>query len=186
MSEYIDITWRMTCPLTVRPLFFLRCQRPTTTSFRCPFHFSASSWTARPTGRVPPGAVSSAIFPGGSIPLHTENLPVSHGPLSQLLQHLQCHLSIPPHRATSLHVCILPRRPATHATDDQVISVSTPELANIFRPPRSEGQVLPAQRVQAGISRLRLMKGSQARIRLPTSCGRSSKPWTDQPTQLSW
>ena len=74
---YIDtqlITSRMTCPLTMHILSSLRFQTQIPTLPQSPAHSSASSWTARPTGHRPPGAVGSAVLPGGSSHLHAEDL----------------------------------------------------------------------------------------------------------------
>ena len=125
-------------------LFSPRCHRPTTLQ-----HLSRpSSWpffsTSRLTGRIRPGALSSALFSGWPSQLNAGYILSSTEAVPQFLHSIQHLHPISRHRTAPLLFLSIHSQPGPGTTDGQVISGCHLQHADFPRPARSPGSLLNA------------------------------------------
>ena len=150
--------------------FYSRCHRPRSIHRQSPLRYWTSSWINTPTGRPRTGASHSKVFSGRSSAVHPKHIWRCHETLYQFCS----SYTIPdPFPVSELTLCYFFSYLAEQGLAPQtgrayLAAVRNAQISLGLPDPREQSSLPLLKRVQAGIRRIRLQKGSNpGRIRLP-------------------
>lgn len=168
-STLSSIILLMICPVTIYPPFYPRYRVPTL--FHPP-HIASSwtcYWTHGQTGSHQPGAMSSAIFSRWPSPIDPKVLWFSPETLSASNNYYNVVSPFPvsEHLLCCFAAFLADQGLAPQTGKAYLAAVRSMQISLGLPDPREQSSLPILKRVQAGISRARMMKGTPPHIRQP-------------------
>ena len=165
----MPITWPTPCHVIISPHSSPSTHMQLLSHHPSPLTCWTSYWIRQPIGHLCAGAVSSTLLSRWISTIHAENLPSSHESFHSFCMQYNVTQPFP---LTERLLCIFAAYLADQGLAPQtgksyLLALRNMQISLGLPDPRKQSSLPILKRVQAGISRARVLKGSPPRICLP-------------------
>ena len=155
-------------------LSYQRCRKPAGIHPLCRAPSWISCWILTPTGPLRSGIIGSALFSGGTSPIHTKDIWSRPETFSLLLYQIRCSQCLNIYLLCCFMAYLANEGLAPQTGKSYLSAVRSMQIALGLPDPRDQSSLPVLKRVQAGIRRVRL---SPSCIRLPITAPVLDQMW---------